>query len=119
MRTRYIHFSSKDVPILPAEHSLLLNVEECIVTLLGKGQVCAQCRFPRSAFRLLLLLKAPYGADYVELLACLRCSEVVFRKLVLASSYEQIGTILAPQIACIRLELEQMVLRGKEQLEKE
>ena len=120
MRMRYIHLSSKDVPILPAEHSLLLNVEERIVTLLGQGQVCAQCRFPRSAFRLLvLLLKAPYGADYVELLACLRCSEVVFRKLVLATSYEQIGAILAPQIACIRQELEQMMLRGKDQLEKE
>jgi hypothetical protein len=116
----YIHLSSREVPILPAEHVLLLNIETCIVTMLKQGQVCAQCRFPRSAFRLLiLLLKASYGADYAVLLACLCCPEKIFHKLVLASSYEQIETILASQIMGIRRRLEQVELKGEGQIEKE
>jgi hypothetical protein len=120
MRQKFVYLSPEDVPALPAEYFLALNADERIVTLLGHGRVCAQCRFSRSAFRLLfVLLRAPYGADYAELLACLRCSEAVFRKLLMAPSYEQMLEILAPQIARWHKHLERCSNQGQDMLEKE
>lgn len=120
MRQKFVYLSPEDVPALPAGYFLTLNADERIVTLLGHGRVCAQCRFSRSAFRLLfVLLRAPYGADYAELLACLRCSEAVFRKLLMAPSYEQMLEILAPQIARWHTHLERCSDQGQDMLEKE
>jgi hypothetical protein len=118
MRQKFVYLSPEDVPALPSGHFLTLNADERIVTLLGQGRVCAQCHCSRSAFRLLfILLRAPYGADYAELLACLRCSEPVFRKLLTASSYEQVLEMLAPQIARWHTYLERCSSQGS--LEKE
>jgi hypothetical protein len=118
MRQKFVYLSPEDVPALPAEHFLALNADERIVTLLGHGRVCAQCRFSRSAFRLLfVLLRAPYGADYAELLACLRCPETLFRKLLTASSYEQMLEMLAPHIARWHTYLERCSRQGS--LERE
>jgi hypothetical protein len=118
MRQKFVYLSPEDVPALPVGHFLTLNADERIVTLLGHGRVCAQCRFSRSAFRLLfVLLRAPYGADYAELLACLRCSESAFRKLLTATSYEQMLEMLAPQVERWHSYLERCSVQGS--LEKE
>ena len=120
MRAKFVHLSSEEVPVLPKGHSLMLNASEHIVTLLGPGHVCAQCRFSRSAFRLLfLLLKAPHGADYAELLACLCCSDAVFHKLLVAPSYERMRELLAPQIERWNKHLERTGQQEKTLLEKE
>jgi hypothetical protein len=120
MQAKFVHLSPEEVPALPKNHYLMLNVNERIVTLLGPEHVCAQCRFPRSAFRILFfLLKAPCGADYAELLACLCCSDTVFYKLLAATSYERLCEILAPQIGRWHKHLERSSAQGKTLLEKE
>ncbi|HLZ56960.1 MAG TPA: hypothetical protein VKR06_08435 [Ktedonosporobacter sp.] len=120
MQANFIQFSYEDVTVLPGGCSLLLNIDERIVTLLGAGGIQAQCRCSPSAFRLLFfLLQAPHGADYAELLACLRCSESVFRKLFASSSREQILATLAPQVDRWHRHLEKSALHGKSALEKE
>src|SRR6476660_10658037 len=99
MRTQFVYLSPAEVPALPDGFQLMLNAEERIVTLLGPERIYAQCRFSKGAFRLLfLLLRAPHGANYAELLACLRCSEAVFRRLLTTVSHEDVLTLLAPQI---------------------
>lgn len=120
MQTQFVHLSSADVPMLPAGQQLMLNPSERIVTLLGPEHVYAQCRFSSSAFRLLfLLLRAPNGADYAELLAGLNCSEAVFRRLVAATSYEQVLEILAPHIDRWHKHLERSAQQGNAALERE
>jgi hypothetical protein len=120
MQRKFVQFSCGEVPALPAEHSLTLNIDERIVTLLGPGHICAQSQFPRGAFRLLcLLLRAPYGADYAELLACLSCPETVFRRVVNASSHEQALAFLAPQTERWSKHLEYTARQGDAALEKE
>jgi hypothetical protein len=120
MQAGFVHLSHDDVPVLPIGYALTLNIDERIVTLLGAGRIRAQCRCSPSAFRLLFfLLRAPHGADYAELLACLRCSDSVFRKAFTSSSYEQILATLAPQVDRWHRHLEKTALRGKIALEKE
>src|SRR5579859_5395089 len=99
MQANFVHLSHDEVPALPTGYTLMLNIDERIVTLLAAGHIVAQCRCSPSAFRLLFfLLRAPLGADYAELLACLRCSDLVFRKVFSLTSHEQILATLAPQI---------------------
>lgn len=120
MRTQFVHLSPVEVPALPDGFRLMLNADERIVTLLGPERIQAQCRFSKGAFRLLfLLLRAPHGANYAELLACLRCSEAVFRRLLTAVSHEDVMTILAPQIDRWNKHLEQSARQGNAVLERE
>ena len=120
MKTKFVSLSPEEAPILPTGHHLVLNIDERIVTLLVLGQISAQSQFSRNAFRLLfLLLNAPYGAGYAELLACLHCSESIFKKLLGASSYEQMVEILAPQVEIWSTHLARIAIRGKLALEKE
>jgi hypothetical protein len=117
---KFVSFTAEEVPALAPEHCLLLNVEERIVTMLNAGHVCAQGRFSRSAFRLLgLLLRSPCGAEYVELLACLSCTEAVFRKMLMAASREQAHALLAPQVERWSQHLERAACQGAPALEKE
>ncbi len=120
MQKKFVSFSVEEVPALSADHRLLLNIEERIVTLLGPGHICAQTRFTESAFRLFsLLLRTPEGAEYAELLACLSCPDTVFRKLLLASSHEQALALLAPQVDRWNKRLEQVARQGSSSLERE
>ena len=120
MRTQFVYLSPAEVPALPDGFQLMLNAEERIVTLLGPERIYAQCRFSKGAFRLLfLLLRAPHGANYAELLACLRCSEAVFRRLLTTVSHEDVLTLLAPQINRWNKHLEQSALQGNSVLERE
>jgi hypothetical protein len=120
MGTHFVHLSPAEVPALPDGFRLMLNADERIVTLLGPERIHAQCRFSNGAFRLLfLLLRAPHGANYAELLACLRCSEGVFRRLLTAVSHEDVITILAPQIDRWNKHLEQSARQGNAVLERE
>ncbi len=120
MRTQFVQLNTTDVPALCAGHWLMLNANERIVTLLGPERIYAQCRFSNSAFRLLfLLLRAPHGANYAELLACLRCSDTVFRRLLTTSSHEDVLVILAPQIDRWNKHLERSALQGNAVLERE
>jgi len=117
---KFVSFSAEEVPALLPGHCLLLNVEERIVTMLDAGHICAQGRFSRSAFRLLgLLLRSPGGAEYAELLACLSCSEPVFRKLLETASHEQVLALLAPQVERWSQHLERAACQGAPALEKE
>jgi hypothetical protein len=81
-----LHLSSETVRVMAPGRMLVLNLEEQIVTLLAQtpqAHMLAQSRFPRSAFRaLLLLLRCPSGATYAQLLASLHCSEEVLHRLV-------------------------------------
>jgi hypothetical protein len=120
MRTQFVHLSPAEVPALPDGFRLMLNADERIVTLLGPERIHAQCHFSNGAFRLLfLLLRAPHGANYAELLACLRCSEAVFRRLLTTVSYEDAITLLAPQIDRWNKHLERSALQGNAVLERE
>jgi hypothetical protein len=120
MRVNFVQFSHQDVSVLPIGYSLTLNIDERIVTLLKDGHIQAQCRCSPSAFRLLfLLLQAPYGASYAELLAGLRCSESVFRQIFFSTSRQQILTTLAPLVDRWNRHLERTERQGKEALEKE
>jgi hypothetical protein len=120
MQKKFVSFSAEEVPALSADHYLLLNIEERIVTMLGPGHICAQTRFTESAFRLFgLLLRAPQGAEYAELLACLSCPETVFRKLLLAGSHEQALALLAPQVDRWNKHLERVAQQGASDLERE
>lgn len=120
MRTPFMHFSTTEVPALPAGHRLLLNPNERIVTLMEHERIYAQCHLSNSAFRMLfLLLRAPHGANYAELLACLRCSETVFRRLLTSRSYEDTLSILAPQINLCYKHLEKSAQQGSTVLERE
>lgn len=120
MPSQFMRLTPAEVPALPAEHWLVLNADERIVTLVGPERISAQCRFSTSAFRLLFfLLRAPYGANYAELLACLRCSETVFRKVFHTSSYEDALILLAPQIHRWHKHLERSAQQGNDVLERE
>jgi hypothetical protein len=120
MRSYFVHFSHEDVPALPAEYHLMLNVNERIVTLLGHENVFAQCRLSKNAFRILfLLLRAPSGANYAELLACLHCSDTIFQRLLSTCSHEDALAILAPQVARWNKHLEYSAQKGNHILERE
>jgi hypothetical protein len=120
MQVDFVRLSSDEAPVLPRGDSLMLNVNDRIITLLKPGRIYAQCRLSPGAFRLFfLLLRAPRGADYAELLACLHCSEAVFDKLLMASSYERILEVLAPQIQRWNTHLEHTGRQSKVLLEKE
>jgi hypothetical protein len=120
MRTQFVQLSSADVPALPIGYCLVLNAHERIITLMGPEHICAQCRVSSSSFRLLfLLLRASHGANYAELLACLRCSETVFRRLLITNSHEDALTILAPQIDRWNKHLEHSAKQGHSILERE
>ena len=120
MRTQFVYLSPAEVPALPDGFRLMLNADERIVTLLGPDRIYAQCRLSKGAFRLLfLLLRAPHGANYAELLACLHCSEAVFRRLLTTVSHEDVITILAPQIDRWNKHLEQSAQKGDVVLERE
>jgi hypothetical protein len=120
MSEKFVRLSCEDLPLLPVGYYLTLNMDEHIVTLLGPGHVYAQGRFSRSAFRIFcLLLKSPNGAEYAELLACLRCSEAFFRKLLASTSHEQMLELLAPHVERWNNHLEQSSRQGKSALEKE
>lgn len=94
MSDTLLHFTAEENPILTTNSSLALNVERCIVTLVGDRCVLAQSQFSRGAFRLLvLLLKSPAGCSYAELFACLFCPEAVFQRVVKASP-QQVADIL-------------------------
>jgi hypothetical protein len=94
MSDTLLHFSAEENPILTTNSSLALNVERCIVTLVGDRCVLAQSQFSRGAFRLLiLLLKSPAGCSYAELFACLFCPEAVFQRIVKAQP-QQVADIL-------------------------
>nr|BBH87498.1 hypothetical protein KTC_22490 [Thermosporothrix sp. COM3] len=96
MSGAFLHFTAQETLALPAGHILMLNTEERIVTLFHAEYVRAQCRLTYSAMRLLfLLLLAPNGADYAELLACLHSKE---RGLFTATSLTELRERLAPQI---------------------
>jgi hypothetical protein len=120
MHTPFVQFSSADIAALPTGYCLVLHVNERIATLMGPECIRAQCRFPQSAFRLLfLLLRSPHGANYAELLACLRCSEPLFHRLLTTRSHEDLLTILAPQIDRWHRHLEQSAKQGRAVLERE
>ena|SRR6266700_5073495 len=120
MQVDFVHLSSDDAHVLSRGEYLMLNAKDRIITLLKPGRIGAQCKLSRSAFRLFfLLLRAPGGADYAEILACLNCSEAVFSKLLAASSYERILEILAPQIQRWNTHLECTGSQSKVLLEKE
>jgi len=120
MGAQFMRLTTRDVPALPVGHWLVLNPSDRIVTLIGPESISAQCRFSNSAFRLLfLLLRSPYGANYAELLACLRCSETVFRNVFQATSYEDALAILAPQINRWNKHLERSAQQGNVVLERE
>jgi hypothetical protein len=113
-------FSYKEVPALPQGYSLVLNIEEYIVTLLAFDKIRAQCRCSPAAFRILFILaRAPYGANYAELLACLCCSEGVFHKVWATSSHEEALALLAPLVERWQRRLEKAALQGQSVLERE
>lgn len=120
MGNKFVQLSQEDVPALPSGYHIMLNVEERIVTLIYQGRVCAQSRFSRSAFRLLcLLLRSPEGANYAELLACLRCSESTFRSLLAAPSHEQALATLGSQVERWNKHLQRLARLSRTELEKE
>jgi hypothetical protein len=117
---RFLSITWRESPLLPFNHTLVLNTEERIITLIHAGQVAAQCRCSQNAFRLFfLLLHSPLGADYVELLACLHCPESVFRKLLAASPSGQMFTLLAPYTERWQKTLERIARADPSALEKE
>jgi len=119
-KSQFMHLSPAEVAVLPDGHQLMLNVDERIVTQMGPERIYAQCSFPRRAFRLLfLLLRAPYGANYAELLACLLCSETIFRRLLTTTSHEEALTILAPQVDRWHKHLDNCARQGNAILERE
>jgi hypothetical protein len=120
MRTSFMRFSAAEVPALPSGHQLFLNTHERIATLLEHERIYAQCHLSNSAFRMLFfLLRAPHGANYAELLACLRCSETIFRRLLTTRTYEDTLSILAPQINLCYIHLEKSAQQGSNVLERE
>jgi len=90
---KLIHLTTDDLRIIPPGQRLVLNLEEHIVTLFWPEteKILAQGRFPPAAFgSLVVLLKAPRGASYAELLAGLHCSGEILRQILAARTIDDV-----------------------------
>ncbi len=87
-RGQILHLSHQQCTLLAPDQSLTIYVREHIVSLLADTRrVLAQCRFPRYAFRMfVVLLVAEEGADYDALYAGLYCSEACLSHLLTVGS---------------------------------